>query len=218
MPDPDSAAGRGAKRRAGVGLIFGIALVAVTAPGPGAAAQFDDPEWPCIQRRVPELSMGQMWSGPPAEPDAASDPELQALARRLAPRRVSVEEIAAAAEAAVRSQEPATRPEWLAGLFAALLDRINAERGAVIAGIGRYAARQRALSEEIEAMQSELATLERAPEATRDMDKVEELEDHLAWEARIFRDRAQSLTYVCETPVLLERRAFAIGRALEGLI
>ena len=40
----------------------------------------------------------------------------------------------------------------------------------------------------------------------------------LGWETRIFRDRAQSLTYVCETPVLLERRAFELARAFAGLI
>jgi hypothetical protein len=44
------------------------------------------------------------------------------------------------------------------------------------------------------------------------------LEDRLAWEARIFKERAQSLTYVCETPVLLEQRAFAIARTLAALI
>ena len=40
----------------------------------------------------------------------------------------------------------------------------------------------------------------------------------LAWDTRIFKQRAQSLNYVCETPVLLEQRAFAIARALAGLI
>ena len=33
---------------------------------------------------------------------------------------------------------------------------------------------------------------------------------------RIFTDRQQSLSHVCETPVILEQRAFALGRAIAG--
>jgi hypothetical protein len=197
-------------------------LLAILMIGVGAggteAAQLADPEWPCIQRRVPELSIGQMWQGPLPAEDAAAAPEAEALARSLAPRRVSVEDVAAAVEAPLQQVAPDERPSWLAGLFAAILDRINAERGEVIAGIGRYAARQQAIALAIEAMEDDLVTLERAPEAERDMDRIEELRDSLAWETRIYKERAQSLTYVCEAPVLLEKRAFAIGRALSALM
>ena len=31
---------------------------------------------------------------------------------------------------------------------------------------------------------------------------------------RIFDDRAKSLTYVCETPILLEKRAYALAQLL----
>ena len=67
-------------------------------------------------------------------------------------------------------------------------------------------------------MQLELAKLEAAPADTRDDAQIEELRNALAWETRIFRERSQSLSYVCETPVLLERRAFEIARAFAGLI
>ena len=30
------------------------------------------------------------------------------------------------------------------------------------------------------------------------------------------KERQQSLTYVCETPVILEQRAFALSRAIAG--
>lgn len=183
-----------------------------------AAAQSDDPEWPCVQPRVPQLSIGQMWPGPMPVENGAADRDMKALARSLAPRRVSVEDIAAQVATAVQDVPPEARPEWLAEVFAAILDRINAERGAIIAGIGRYATRQTSLSERIDAMERDLATLQAVPEAERDMDRIEELQDGLAWETRIFKDRAQSLTYVCEAPVLLEKRAFAIGRALSGLM
>lgn len=193
-------------------------LVVVAGTQTGLAAQFDDPEWPCIQRRVPELSIGQMWPGPMPSEDAAADPDVAARARSLAPRRVSLDEIAAAVEAALVDVVPDARPAWLAELFALILDQINAERGAVIAGIGRYATRQQSLAEAIDALEGDLVALEEAPEAERDMDRIEELHDRLVWETRIYKERAQSLTYVCEAPVLLEQRAFAIGRVLAGLI
>ena len=45
---------------------------------------------------------------------------------------------------------------------------------------------------------------------------MDEVEKQLDWSTRIFQDRQQSLTYVCETPVVLEQRAFALGRAVES--
>ena len=202
--------------RTSVQVVLATILIVGSLPIRGAAAEFDDPEWPCIQRRVPDLSIGQMWAGPPPAADAL-DPEVEALAGRIAPRRVSVEEIAAAADTALQDVPPEARPEWLANLFAAILDRINVERGEIISGIGRYATRQRAIADEIGAMNSELVALQRVPEAERDMDRIEKMQDALAWETRIYKDRAQSLTYVCETPVLVEQRAFAIARALAAL-
>lgn len=195
-----------------------VAALALALAGPAAHAQHVDPDWPCVQRKVPELWLGQMW---PAEPPAALpelDPAEAALARRLSERRLPVEEVAAEASPLVAGLAPEARAERLAAIFDATLARVNAERGAIISGIARYARRQTALAERIEAMQLELAALEAAPEEGRDWDRIELLRDTLEWDARIFRDRAQSLTYVCETPVLLEQRAFAVARALAGLM
>lgn len=192
---------------------IGAAIVALAfAATPALAAEFDDPDWPCIQRKVPELSIGQMWSGPMPAADAGDRPEIRALASALAPRRNSIEEVAAQAEDFAATLPEAERPERLAELFSAVLARIDAERGQLIEGIGRYAQNQTGLSERIETLQGELAKLRVA--ADPDLDRIEEIEDTLTWETRIFRDRAQALTYVCETPVLLEQRAFAIARAL----
>ena len=35
------------------------------------------------------------------------------------------------------------------------------------------------------------------------------------WDERIHTDRQRSLTYVCETPVLLEKRLYAIAQLLQ---
>ena len=47
-----------------------------------------------------------------------------------------------------------------------------------------------------------------------DFDAIDAEEKALDWDQRVFTDRQQSLTYVCETPVILEQRLFALGRAL----
>ena len=33
----------------------------------GFAADPEDKDWPCIQRKVPEVSAGMVWAGPPVE-------------------------------------------------------------------------------------------------------------------------------------------------------
>lgn len=190
----------------------GLALAVLGAAAPAAAATFDDPNWPCIQRMVPALSMGQMWSGPPAEGDWRDDPDVRSLAAALAARRNAVDEVEPMVAAFADDMPEAERAPRLALLFSGVIDLVDAERGQLIDGIGRYANNQTALSTRIEAMQAELLTL--AAAETKDLDRIEELEDTLDWETRIFRDRAQALTYVCETPVLMEQRAFAIARML----
>jgi hypothetical protein len=199
--------------------IFGatVALAgALAAAGPGAAANLVDPDWPCVQRKVPVLSIGQMWSEPIPEDDWQADPAVARLAPMLALRRTPIEEVETRAAAFAEGIPEAERAEKLAELFAGVLDAIQDERNAVIEGIGRYARRQTALAEAVEARQQELARLRAAPE--RDWDRIEEIEDTLAWDTRIYKERAQSLTYVCEAPVLLERRAFEIARLLAGMI
>lgn len=184
--------------------------LALTVTVPVSAADFDDPEWPCIQRKVPSLSVGQMWSGPMPEDDWRDTPAIESLARVLAPRRTTLEEVEARGAEFAASLDEAERAEGLSELFAAVLSRIDAERGQLISGIGRYARNQTALSDRIEGLQGELASLD----PLEDDERMRELEEVLIWQARIFTERAQALTYVCETPVLLEQRAFAIARAL----
>jgi len=204
------------RRRAGAvaaltAVMIGVASISAD---PGAAAEPADPDWPCVQRKVPQISIGQMWAGPMPQGNWRDDPQIKALAASLAARRTPVEEIGARAAEFAAAQPADARAEALAELFAGVLAHIQAERGQVIAGIGRYARHQAEMAARIEAKQQELADLEAAPNAERDWDRIEELQDTLAWDTRIFKERAQSLTYVCETPVLLEQRAFSIARAL----
>ncbi len=48
-----------------------------------------------------------------------------------------------------------------------------------------------------------------------DYDRVDALEEQLDWDQRIYNDRQRSITYLCETPTLLERRLFVIAQMLQ---
>ena len=181
------------------------------------AADFSDPDWPCVQRKVPHLAVGQMWAGAPiSETDLAdwrNDEAVAALAPVLAIRRTA-EEDADEFVAAFADGLSDDRNRRLALLFAGAFSLLDAERSTIIAGIGRYARHQIALSQSIEDTQNRLTELNKAAEP--DLDTIEELEDKVLWDTRIYKDRAQSLTYVCETPVILERRAFALARMIQS--
>lgn len=189
------------------GLVIGLLAFAPAAQAAGPV----DPDWPCIQRRVPHLSVAQLWAGP--LPDAqtealARQPALDALARRLALRRTALDE----AEALIADFAQAAPPEQLVALFLASFHHINAARDQVLSGITRYAHKQAEIDQRIKAAREEFATAEAAQPP--DYDRLDRLEREIDWTTRIFLDRQQALSYVCETPVLLEQRAFALGRAI----
>jgi hypothetical protein len=150
-------------------------------------------------------------------PDAATlelaeTPEVQAVAEVIALRRTPM----ADAEAEIAAFAGTHEPQALVALFAASFEHVNAARSRVMAGITRYAHKQEALDARIEEMRHEFAALQAAED--KDFDRMDALETDLDWSTRIFQDRQQSLTYVCETPVILEQRAFALGRAVEALL
>lgn len=190
-----------------------ITLALALLAGPALGAAGTDPDWPCIQRLQPHLSMGQVWTGPLPD-DAAQalvrDPQITRLAERLEQRRLPLEE----AETEIADFAAKATPAQLVALMQATFDRIDRDRGALIGGIARYGRSQLALSQRIEARRDRMAALE-AAEAP-DFDAIDAEETALDWDQRIFTERQQSLTYVCETPVILEQRIFALGRAIAG--
>ncbi|MEZ5797685.1 MAG: hypothetical protein R3D63_09610 [Paracoccaceae bacterium] len=188
-------------------------ILALLAPVSAQAAGPVDPDWPCIQRRQPALSVGQLWSGPPMDAAAealAQAPEIRELAEIIALRRTELAEAETLIAEFAASHDAAALP----ALFLAVFDRIQDRRNRVMAGITRYAHKQEALDREINDLRHRMDALTAADPP--DFDAIDKVEIDLDWATRIFQDRQQSLTYVCEVPVLLERRAFALGRAIAG--
>lgn len=191
---------------------YWILALGLTA-GAAQAATGTDPNWPCIQRKQPHLSLGQMWSGP--VPDDAikklsRDSAIAALADRLEQRRLPIQ--TATAEIAEYAKGADNRQ--LTALMLALFDRVDPDRARLIAGIARYGNKQVDLAKRIEEDRASMAQLEQAQPP--DFDAIDAKEKQLDWDMRIFQDRQQALTYVCETPVLLEQRIFALARAIQA--
>ena len=197
-------------------LIVSAALT-VTVATSAIAASFNDPQWPCIQRKVPEITAGIVWSGPELPEDGSAwrkDEIIKAMVDKLAQRRLSIEDAKTEIDefAGTLGAQP---NEKLTLLFSGLLDTINKERRSIMSGIERYAKRQLALAETINSSRHKLVELLKADDLSDDLVKQrDELEEKLNWDTRIFDERQQSLTYVCEAPVLLEQRLFALGRKL----
>lgn len=197
-----------------------IILAALLAGLPVAAHAADetDPDWPCIQRKVPHVSAGMMWAGPAIdETDQSWEkiPELADLVKKLAARRLPVED-AEPIIAKFAEQSGNEKKTQLTLLFTALLQEINQERNAIIQGIARYARQQQARAEQIKKYRDEYSALT-AKETLSDAEKARRstLEEQLNWDTRIYDERTQSLTYVCDSPRILEQRLFSLSRAIQ---
>jgi hypothetical protein len=195
-----------------------VLLLATAAAGAAwSAAQAADPrypDWPCAQAKVPELSVAAMWAGPPI--DAVSeawkdDAKVKELVTKLAVRRTPLEDAQKAAEDFVTASG-ADKAEKAKLLFAGLFQELNQQRSEVMDGIDRIAKKEKELAEEI---RSDRAALGEAQDAQKpDQQKITDLTGRLEWGTRIYEDRRKTIRYVCEVPTVIERRLFALGRAI----
>ena len=193
-------------------LLVATAAVLLTAHSAAAA------DWPCVQRKVPEISLAAVWTGPPLDAEALAwrtDPAVAALVERLAARRTSEEEAREVITGLAQSSGAAKEAKLLA-LVAGLFETINAERGEVIAGLERFGGAQKQLATLLRDENAKLSDLR--SDAKSDPAKLAELTEHLVWNLRIFDERQKSLRFVCEVPVLIEQRLFALSRAIQNVL
>jgi hypothetical protein len=187
-----------------------MALLGAAGVAPATAATGVDPDWPCVQRLVPEIAPGMIWAGPPLDTvKGEPNPAVGELAGELAARRVPLEQAEAQVEDFANTLANEHKDEQLTGLFARTLEIINNDRSSIIQGIKKYARGQRALAQAITEKNERLSELPKDQVVERDALIAER-----DWDIRIYDDRARSLTYLCEQPVLLEQRAFALARTI----
>lgn len=195
-------------------LLFLSALLSFLLAPPARAQQAGDPDWPCVQILVPVLAPEAMWAGPPldeVEGQWSTDSDVAPLVHDLASPSTSLEEAQAGIEAFAKELPGEDRSQKLTLLFEGLLEAIDGERQSVIAGIKRYTRRQHELARSV-------AAQTRAIEGAEDPAKAAELTNARDWDLRVFNDRQRALTQVCDQPVLLEQRAFALARVIQNEI
>jgi hypothetical protein len=172
------------------------------------------PDWPCVQIKVPEISVAAVWSGPSIDDVGTAwetDPSITNLVAWLAVRRTPLEEETTisnfiAGDAAERRQKAKL-------LFAGLLATLNQERSQVMNGLERFSRQQAAFADRIRLEIAKLRELQDAP--GQDQIKRDELANRIDWDTRIFEERRKTISYACEVPVLIEQRLFALARAIQ---
>lgn len=201
------------------GIASFVALILVLGQAASAfAADPRYPDWPCNQIKVPELSVAAIWTGPPIDDVGDTwekDPQIKDLVARLAARRTPLDdaEKVIGGFLAANAADKQTRAKLLfAGLFATL----NRERTVVMNGIERFAQRRALVADRIKSEARQMRELQDAP--NRDESKVNDLTNSIEWDTRVFEDQRKTISYVCEVPIIIERRLGALARAIQQSI
>jgi hypothetical protein len=200
--------------------VLAIAIVALCAPRAVAQPRAKpDPDWPCQQIKTPTFSLAAVWAAP--ELDLASqswrnEPDVAELEAQMAQRRVPIAEV----EKAIADFKAKAGPDADAKLlraFAAAFEDLSQQRSEVIDGLDRFGRRQRALADRIRA-ESEAAEKASDQKTDNAAPPGAGSQDKLLWDIRIYNDRRQTASYVCEVPTLIEQRIGAIARAVQNAL
>jgi len=195
-------------------ILVAVAAIGLCCSARAFAADARYPDWPCNQVKVPELSIAALWAGPPLDDVGdtwEADATIRDLVARLAQRRTPIEE----AEKTIADFLAGSAPEKedkAKRLFAGLFDTLNRQRSDVMSGIERFSRKQRELAGKVRSEALRLRELQDA--ANPDAATLDQAASEIAWNTRIFEDRRRTIGFVCEVPVIIERRLFALARAI----
>jgi hypothetical protein len=214
--------------------IFSIFATAQLHAAPDSAAAKPNSDWPCRQILVGHMSSAAVWSGPSIEGINSNwDPDIAALATKLAARRLPLETAKSEIENFARDAGT-EKQKKLTALFAALFEKLDGERAQIIAGLERFGHAQKAMANRIRAENENLRSAQNAP--VPETPKQEGAGagpnvqadgggaagpgatplERLQWDLRVFDDRRRSLSYVCDVPVSIEQRLFSLAREIQA--
>ena len=182
--------------------------------GTSLAADPRFPDWPCNQIKVPEISVAAVWAGPSID-DVGNAWEEDATIRdfaRLAARRTPLDDAQKSIADTITGTE-SERQKKAKLIFAGLFKTLNHERSEVMQGIERYARKQKEFSDQIRSTILQLRELQDRPNP--DQSRIDDLTNRVEWDTRIFEERRKTMNFVCEVPVLIEQRLFALARAIQ---
>ena len=173
------------------------------------------PDWPCNQVKVPEISVAAVWAGPAIDDVGNAwedDAAIKDLVARLAARRTPLEDAQKAISNVITSTE-SERQKKAKLIFAGLFKTLNHERSEVMQGIERHFRKQREFSDQIRSMILQLRELQDRSDA--DQSRIDELTNRVEWDMRLFEEHRKMMNFVCEVPVLIEQRLFALARVIQ---
>ena len=163
-----------------------------------------NPDWPCIQVLVKELSWGSIWTGPPLDENSSkwSDNEnLKVLAKKLMNRRTKENEGIFELKNYIKKNNS---PNELTELFHSLFDTTNDIWRNRVTKLLNFGKKQRLTSEKIS------LKLEKIKELSKDFntnkDEIEKLEQEQFWDIRRFEDRRNLSDSLCDQPRFYEKR------------
>jgi hypothetical protein len=196
-----------------LGTVLATAGPATSAP-PGPR----DPDWPCEQIKVPQLSLAAVWSGPlpNGQPgDWRQDPQVADLVQVMVQRRVPIEQAQDQIRAFAIQAGDQKQPKLLMAL-GGMFSVLDEQRSSVIAGLDRFGARQKQLAASLRDDNEKLRTMRSDP-ASAAAD-VSQMVQRITWEAQVFQDRRQALRYACDVPGKIEQRLFALARTIQDAL
>jgi len=196
-------------------LVFLLAFYEVTLVSSSALADPRDPDWPCAQPKVADLSAAAMWNGPSIADVGDTwqdDPKVKDLVDRITARRTPLE-VGQKEIAEFIVGTPAEKQQKAKAVFAGVFDTLSSERREVLDGLERTSRKELDLAAKIRSDVADLRGLQDKPNS--DETEVKNLASEVEWSTRIFEDRRKTIRYVCEVPATIEQRIFALARAIQ---
>jgi hypothetical protein len=201
-----------------VAIVFGLLL---TMPGHVAARDMSNPNWPCVQRKIPTLTSTQVWDGPAVENVKGweGDPGVRDVVLALSDRRVPIDLAEARLAEYAKAETNESRAAHLTLVFAGVFDKLHTLRNSVMRGLERYLIAQQERAAELERQGEEIAHLKvEASSSEAAKAKLDAALEKFGWAQKIFEERQEALTFACELPVRIDARIFALGKATSELM
>jgi hypothetical protein len=195
-------------------LAAGAMLIAIGTTV-SAMARTVDPDWPCQQVKVDELSVASFWNGPPVDPATADwqqDAAVAALVGIITQRRLPLDQAAQRIAGFAKAAGNARQQELLL-VFAGVYDVLSRERQTVMNGLDRFGRRQKVLAANLRQEGEDLQAARGS--ASPDDAKVAEMTQRLLWDQQFFETRRQSLRFACDVQTTIEQRLYGLAKAIQ---
>lgn len=193
----------------------------------GASAAYAEkenktPDWPCVQKKVDEIAVAQVWDGPSIEGLKGwwEDTALNDLIEPLVSRRIPLTEADTKLKAYAASVPAGDRDAKLTLLFAGIYDKFNIKRRAIMSGLEKFLHTQRDRAADIETQGTALGELQTKVDAdandTKAAADLAAAQDKFDWASRIFQERQNNIPVACEIPVLYEQRIYEVAKLIRA--